>query len=414
MKQSSPLPSKPKDSYRLLHTADWHLGKTLNDQSREEEHTLFLEWLLTSIDQYEVDAVLLAGDVFDSANPPQSALSLYYNFVAELYKRGTCSLAVISGNHDSAALLEAPKQALRALNVHVTGTMAEDQSDRLLLLEKDGSPRLAIAMLPFLRDRDLRIGRAGESRDEITRELTTGIAQRYREASNALPAGIPAIAAGHLTVTGAKTSDAEREIHIGGLGSVTADIFPKEFSYVALGHLHRPQSAGSAEHVRYSGSPIPLSFSEYTDEKEVRVLDVTSKGITHHGLEIPLFRHLSQIHTTVASLEKDLKGFKPQSGELKAWVEVVVEDASLQDDLNEHVRTLTEKASFDVLKVLRGRTQAVVGPSAGEISDDEAIDELLSDQKSVFDLRLSQEVSLSDKELDELRSAFAELLERIH
>jgi len=413
MSAKSTIPSKSKDSFRLLHTADWHLGKTLNDQSREEEHALFLKWLLEAIDHHEVDAILLAGDVFDSANPPQSALSLYYNFVADLFKRPACSLTVISGNHDSASLLEAPKQALKALNVHVTGTMAGEPADRLLILEKEGKQCLTVAMLPFLRDRDLRTGRAGESRDEITRELTSGIAQRYREAAEALPKGCPAIATGHLTVAGSRTSDAEREIHIGGLGSVTADIFPEEFSYIALGHLHRPQAAGTAAHVRYSGSPIPLSFSEHTDEKEVRILDIDAKGVTHHGLEIPLFRQLSQIRTTVAGLEKDLKGFKPKGGELKAWVEVVVEDASPQDDLNEHVHSLTEKAPFEVLKVLRGRTQAVVGPSAGDASDDEAIEDLLSDQKAVFDHRLSKETAFSEKEMEELRSAFTELLERI-
>ena len=413
MTNTSPIPPKSKDSFRILHTADWHLGKTLNDQSREEEHAQFLAWLIEAIDQYEVDAVILAGDVFDSANPPQSALSLYYNFVAELFKRGTCSLAVISGNHDSAALLESPKQALKALNVHITGAMAEDPADRLLILEKEGKQRLAIAMLPFLRDRDLRTGRAGESRDEITRELTSGIAQRYRETTEALPKGCPAIAVGHLTVTGSRTSDAEREIHIGGLGSVTADIFPKEFSYVALGHLHRPQAAGATSHVRYSGSPIPLSFSEHTDEKEVRILDVDTKGITHHGLRIPLFRDLSQIRTTVAALENDLKGFLPKEGVLKAWVEVVVEDASLQDDLNEYVQNLTENAAFDVLKVLRGRTQTLVGPTAGEVTDDEAIDDLLSDQKKVFDLMLSQKTGLSEEELGDLRRAFSTLLEQV-
>ena len=218
---------------------------------------------------------------------------------------------------------------------------------------------------------------------------------------------------GHLTVTGSRTSDAEREIHIGGLGSVTADIFPKEFSYVALGHLHRPQAAGATSHVRYSGSPIPLSFSEHTDEKEVRILDVDTKGITHHGLRIPLFRDLSQIRTTVAALENDLKGFLPKEGVLKAWVEVVVEDASLQDDLNEYVQNLTENAAFDVLKVLRGRTQTLVGPTAGEVTDDEAIDDLLSDQKKVFDLMLSQKTGLSEEELGDLRRAFSTLLEQV-
>lgn len=176
---------KPSGSYRLLHTADWHLGKLLNDQSRADEHVLFLDWLLKAVAQYEVDAIILAGDVFDSGNPPMSAVAQYFDFVSGLFSQGHCALVVIAGNHDSAKQLEAPRNALRALNVHVVGSVAADPEARIIYLPNKELLKVAIAMVPFLRDGDLRFGRAGESADEIRAQLVAGVRERYAEAASA-------------------------------------------------------------------------------------------------------------------------------------------------------------------------------------------------------------------------------------
>ena len=399
-------------SYRLLHTADWHLGKMLNDQSRDEEHAQFLEWLLLTVKDHEVDAIMLAGDVFDSANPPQSALSRYYNFVSELFRQGNCAFAVVGGNHDSAAQLEAPKKALHALNTHVAGHLAENAMDRILPLPDSKNPRVAIAMIPFLRDRDLRVGKDGDGAEEIRDQLVSGIKQRYEEAAAAVHGlKCPFVATGHLTVAGASTSDSEREIHIGGLGAVGPYIFPKEFAYVALGHLHRPQATDSMDRIRYAGSPIALSFSEAEDEKEVRILDITAEGITHFGLSIPIFRKLSQIRTTKAGLEQALASFDAGSSFLRPWVEVVVEDADLETDLFERVRLLCEGKDFDVLKILRGKTTAITGMAVGEASDDEAIETLLEEPARVFDHLLEEHENLSEEETESLKTTFQILLD---
>ena len=408
------ISEKPRDSYRILHTADWHLGKLLNDQSRDEEHARFLAWLLAVVKEHSVDAIILAGDVFDTANPPQSALGRYFDFVSGLFRQGDCLLVVIAGNHDSAAQLEAPKQALHALNVHVVGFLAEKPEARILRLPNDKNPKAAIAMIPFLRDRDLRVGKAGESADDIRTQVVAGIRQRYMEVAEAVNAAgttCPAIATGHLTVLGAKTSDSERDIHIGGLGAVTTDSFPEPFAYVALGHLHRPQATDAGGRVRYSGSPMALSFSEAEDNKEVRILDVTAEGIAHQGLAIPVFRRLAQIRTTNAGLEKAMQEFNVGAGEFRTWVEVVVEDATLEDDLNERVRKLAEDRGVEVLKVLRGRSATVTGLSAGQATDDEAIDTLLNQPIQVFEHLLGQCGELDEKEFEKLRTAFAVLVD---
>ena len=410
--QKQIISGKPHGTYRILHTADWHLGKLLNDQSRDEEHTRFLDWLLEVVKQHEVDAIVLAGDVFDSANPPQSALGRYYDFVSALFRQGNCALAIISGNHDSAAQLEAPKQALHALNVHVTGFLAENPQQRILLLPDESSPRVAIAMLPFLRDRDLRVGKAGDNADEIRTQIVAGIRARYRESAEAAASLLcPVIATGHLTVVGASTSESEREIHIGGLGAVTPDVFPEVFSYVALGHLHRPQATDPSGRVRYAGSPIPLSFSEAGDCKEVRILDVTQGGITQHSLAVPDFRKLVQVRTTRAGLEDALANCNTSPGDLRTWLEVVVEDAAFEMDLVEQVRKLAEGRNFDVLKVLRGRTETIRGMTLGDATDDEVIGTILDNPTQVFEHLLGERTDLPQEETETLKTTFAILVD---
>lgn len=406
------IPEKLSHSYRILHTADWHLGKLLDDQSRDEEHARFLDWLLSSVKQYGVDAIVLAGDVFDSANPPQSAQARYYNFVSGLFHQGGCALVVISGNHDSGALLEAPRQALHALNTHVAGYLAEDPANRILMLPDAVSPRVAIALLPFLRDRDLRVGKAGEAAEEIRTQIVAGIRARYQESADAaVSLHCPLIATGHLTVVGASTSESEREIHIGGLGAVNSEAFPAAFSYVALGHLHRPQATDPAGRVRYAGSPIPLSFSEAADCKEVRILDVTQEGITQHSLAVPVFRKLVQVRCTRAGLEDVLAHCNPSPGDLRTWLEVVVEDAALEVDLIDQVRKLAEGRNFDILKVLRGRTEAIRGMTVGDTSDDEAISTILDNPTHVFEHLLGERTELTEEESATLKTTFAVLVD---
>ena len=146
---------------------------------------------------------------------------------------------------------------------------------------------------------------------------------------------------------------------------------------------------GTEERIRYSGSPIPLSFSEAKDEKEVRIVDFANDGIRQHGLPVPKFRCLSQLRVKSAELEVALRGFKPDSGVLKTWVEIVIEDVTFQDDLNERVKAVTEDRDFEVLKVLRERVEAEPGARAENASDEEALN-FLDDPQTVFERLLEQ------------------------
>jgi exonuclease SbcD len=410
MPESTKNFTKPAGSYRLLHTADWHLGKTLNDQSRAEEHRRFLDWLLGAVTEHEVDAIILAGDVFDSAHPSQAAQKMYYDFIFELRKLGDCALAVIAGNHDSAQQLEAPRQPLQFLKTFVTGALEELPERRILLLPNAKQPKVALAMIPYLHERDLRKGKAGETSGDIKRQLAAGIRDRYQETADAIAAehpGLPAIATGHLTVLGSEVSDSERLIHIGGLGAVKSGCFPESFSYVALGHLHRPQAAKGDERVRYSGSPIALSFSESTDKKEVRLVDVTADGVTKTGLAIPVFRRLAQLKTKSAMAETTVENFEPGESELTPWVEVVLKDAVLKTDLNDRLRKLDVKERFEVLKVIREGTEQPPPPPP---SPGEGVESMLDDPMKIFGQLLAMYPQFEADE-KELKRAFQTLLE---
>lgn len=410
------MSKKLDGAFRILHTADWHLGKMLNEQSREEEQKRFLDWLLKQVVELEVDVVLVAGDVFDTANPPQSAEALYFDFVADLNRKSNASLVLIAGNHDSANQLEAPRRVLKALRTHVHGSVADDAADRLLFLPSAEAPKVALALIPFLREKDLRLGRTGDKEVEVRREIVAGITRVYDETAKAAKAtkvGCPLIATGHLTVVGAASSDSERDIHIGGLGAVDSSTFPEVFAYVALGHLHRPQSTEGSGRVRYAGSPIALSFSEVDDVKEVRVLDVTGTGIAQSSVPIPVFRKLVQLKTSLETLEKDLSALaKVKPGELSTWVEVVLSGHTGLNDANNQVRTLAHGMPFEVLKVMLADTPRLIGAGVGQ-EVDARLEGLLDKPTEVFELLLDQQADLPDGDKKSLRLAFRKIVDRI-
>ena len=401
-------------AYRILHTADWHLGKTLNDQERHEEHRRFLDWLLGVVEREQVDAVIVAGDIFDSANPSTAAEGLYYDFVARLYAGSDASLVVIAGNHDSASHLEAPKSPLQVLRAHVAGALAEDPAQRILLLPKD-NPKVAVAMVPFLRERDLRLAFDGETEKAIRDQLKGGIEACYKAtaaAARKAAKDLPVVAMGHLTVAGAASSDSERDIHIGGIGSVSHGIFPADFAYVALGHLHRPQAPDKQGRVRYAGSPFPLSFSEVTDRKEVRILDIEGGAIAQRAIEIPVFRRLTRLACSLDNVASRLRALAAEpAAELETWVEVQLEGFVGDNDPFRRVQSLAEGMPLQIIKVVLANEPDLQGRGLDMVVTG-AAEELLEKPKEVFERLLDQQETLTDADKKALRLAFAQLLEK--
>lgn len=254
---------------RLIHTADWHLGHSLYGVSRHFEQERFLDWLLDQLQSVEANALLVAGDIFDSTNPPARAFALFYGFLTEARRRmPALKLILTGGNHDSAARLEAPSSLFQALDIQVIGGITrtpngELDTQRLLVPLNDQDGRLAgwCAAMPFLRNSDLpQIDAAGDP-------LVAGVHARYRSlfqaARERLQEGQSLIAMGHCYMVKGRVSElSERRILGGHQHALPAEIFPPEVTYAALGHLHLAQSVDPGGRIRYSGSPIPLSLDE--------------------------------------------------------------------------------------------------------------------------------------------------------
>ena len=271
----------------ILHTSDWHLGRRLYGRMRYEEFEAFLSWLQETISAHKVDVLIVAGDIFDTMTPSNRAQALYYEFLGKVSKLCCEHIVIVAGNHDSPTFLDAPSKVLKFLNVHVIGTACDDLNDEVLVLDAiDGTPHCIIAAVPYLRDRDVRGSHAGESADSKDTNVIKGIRAHYDEVasiakarqehlSNAHQRHIPIIATGHLFAAGSKTTedDGVRDLYVGSLGQISADMFDDGFDYVALGHLHVPQRVGGCEHIRYSGSPIAMGFGEAKQQKQVLLVE---------------------------------------------------------------------------------------------------------------------------------------------
>lgn len=281
---------------RILHTADWHIGQTLNGWSREYEHQTFCDALRNVIVTERIDALLIAGDVFDGINPSGEAQRLLYAAIAGFLRASPqLQIVITAGNHDPAQRLEAPEAVLNALGVHVLGTLRRDAAgvdmNRHLipLSDSTGAVRAHVLAVPFLRQADLPGLQLGAT-DGVEPAVTAAVRALHLAMSDTAEVhavGLPIIAMGHLTCAGGLESEgAERRILIGGEHAVPPDIFPPSLSYVALGHLHRPQSLDGGR-VRYSGSPFPMSASEIGYDHGVTLLDLDDGFAPRH---IPLPR----------------------------------------------------------------------------------------------------------------------------
>ena len=270
----------------LLHTSDWHLGRRLYGKPRYDEFKQFLDWQLQTLREQKVDVLLIAGDIFDTTAPSNQAQNLYYDFLSQVCHTDCRHVIIVAGNHDSASFLEAPKQLLKAFNIHIIGSMTDTPTDEVITLsDKAGQAELIVMAVPYLRDRDVRTVGHGERLDDKERKLTQGIKAHYAQIADIAIAqqaqlhakykrSIPIVATGHLFTVGGQTmeGDGVRDLYVGSLGSIGAEIFHPQIDYVALGHLHIPQAVGGQPHIRYAGSPIAMGFGESRQQKQVHLL----------------------------------------------------------------------------------------------------------------------------------------------
>lgn len=272
---------------KIIHTADWHLGQTFFGYDREEEHQAFLSWLTNTLTEQQTDVLLIAGDVFDVSNPSASAQRRFFHFLKEVtFRNPSLQIIVIAGNHDSAARLEAPNPLLQELNTHVIGVVKRTSTGEIdfenLLLPlrgKDGEVQAWCMAVPFLRQGDYPV--EPDVSDTYIGGVTRMYNQLYMYASEKKQSGQALIAMGHLHASGAELSENDRSerVIMGGLESVSANTFNKGIAYTALGHIHKAQRIGGRDNLRYSGSPLPMSFSEKNYHHQVLSIELEGENI---------------------------------------------------------------------------------------------------------------------------------------
>ncbi len=400
---------------RILHTSDWHLGQHFMGKTRQAEHRAWCDWLVQTVVEQQADALIIAGDIFDTGTPPSYAREQYNRFIVQMQDTG-CQLLILAGNHDSVAMLNESKDLLAQLNTQVISSVAENLDQQVLVVkQRNGQVGAIVCAIPFIRPRDVQRSQAGQSAEDKQSDLQQAIAEHYAqlfakaEAKRAqLGVNVPIIGTGHLTTVGVSLTESVREIYVGSLTAFPTDAFPA-FDYLALGHIHRPQKVAGLEHIRYSGSPIALSFDESKQQKELLQVDLDANGLQRVAvLEIPCFQRLISLSGSLAQLQKqcaELAGQLDPDG--VAWLEIQVKVDDYYSDLDERVAALCADLPVEVLRVrrLRGNKIAGLTRNSGEV-----LAELSPDE--VFAKRLHDE-ELSDAEIDVLKGLHAQVLESL-
>lgn len=399
---------------KILHTADWHIGKKLHKYDLSKDFDFFIAWLCEQVEKEQVDVVLISGDVFDLANPSSEARQQYYQSLIRLGRLG-CSLVITGGNHDSPAMLNAPAEILKELNMHVIGGMPENLENLIIPLEnKNKEVECIVAAIPYLREADLRQAKEGQTYEARLEAVQLGIEQYFSKAIEFCKAkfsGIPAIAMGHLFATGAISSESEREIQIGNQAAFNALRFGDFFNYIALGHIHKPQQVNAIKPTFYSGSPLPLSFSERNDQKRILLLD-TCETWTPKSLPIPVFRGLLKISGNLQELKNKLNNLG-EPNELDSLIEVELREKQYDPSkilgLDELVSTF-HKPGFEIVKH-RATFENQIQGTAELYKEGEQLENL--NPREVFSELLGAH-QYDENIKNELQYAFDELLEEIY
>ena len=395
---------------KVLHTSDWHLGRSLYGQKRYVEFGQFLDWLSETIEAEQIDILLVAGDIFDTSAPSNRAQSLYYQFLCRVAASPCRHIIVIAGNHDSPTFLDAPKALLRSLDVHVIGAAAENIDDEILLLkDAEGCAELLVCAVPYLRDRDIRQVQAGESLADKDHNLLEGIRNHYHQVAEraesqrkTLGLDIPIIAMGHLFTAGGQTIDGDgvRELYVGSLAHVHASIFPPCIDYVALGHLHVPQKIGGVEHMRYSGSPLAMGFGEATQQKSVCLVDFshfTNAGEAKPAvklLDVPVFQQLRKVSGDWAEIASQLLSLVDSNDPV--WLEVIYQGDEIVSDLRERLETLVEGSELLILRIQNTRLidRVLNASHADESLEDLDVDDVFARCLAAHEIPEAQQADL--------------------
>ena len=385
---------------RIIHTSDWHLGQFFINKSRADEHQKFILWLLEQVEKQAIDAVIIAGDVFDTGTPPSYARELYNQFVIGMHGLG-CQLVILAGNHDSVSTLNESKNILAQLNTQVVASVNPKSEEQVLTINnRQGEVGAIVCAIPYIRPRDIIKSQADESGSAKQQALGQAIADHYQQVfsyakvkQQQLDKPVAIIATGHLTAMGVKSSESVRDIYIGNLEAFPASSFPPA-DYIALGHIHRSQIVAKSDHIRYCGSPIPLSFDELGTEKQVLLAEFDGGKLnTVTPLKVPLFQPMQSIKGDLESIETQLNKLENDDDTLPTWLHIEVKTQDYLNDLQQRIATLVEDLNVEVLQLRRARTNRQVSI---EKQQKQVLAELTP--LDVFEQRLAQESFETEQE----------------
>ncbi|MBF0120709.1 MAG: exonuclease SbcCD subunit D C-terminal domain-containing protein [Desulfobacterales bacterium] len=332
---------------KIIHTSDWHLGQKINNLDRTEEHTAFLSWLLELLNYIKPHGLLICGDIFDSTNPPIDSLKHFIQFVVDA--RNVCrNIFIIAGNHDSSYRLDALRPILKEIGVAAIGKIPDNKKECLFpVYDSSDSVMAFVGAVPYLRPMDLPPPSVGETIEETIKRIISSIGNVYSEVSSLHDKSKPLILTGHLFVQGGEaTSESERPVQIeaGKIISVPTDVFPLDAAYVALGHLHRGQFIAGNVPVYYSGSIIPMSFSEASYKHHVlevnlndcgKVFEVNPHYIPRRLQMYDIKGSLDEITETLESLKSEYPVNSKERALVRLNVSLKEPDPSLRDKLTE-------------------------------------------------------------------------------
>ncbi|HUW67802.1 MAG TPA: exonuclease SbcCD subunit D [Candidatus Nanoarchaeia archaeon] len=330
---------------RILHTSDWHIGKKIYDQSRMDEYSKFLDWLLAIIIEKRIDVLLVSGDIFDSSVPPAEATDLYYRFLFDLHQNTDARAVLIAGNHDSAVRLAAPRDFLKMADIHVVGSIRN--TDCVVFMDIGGQT-VAFAAVPYLNEGDILEHVSFEKEVERSMRYREALKNIYVECIAAMQGADLSILMGHYFIQGSVASDSERLVQIGGIQSVHTEDLPYGVDYIALGHLHRPQQIpGNGCPIVYPGSPLPLSFKEAEYDKKVFLIDFNGEASEMEEIIVPTFRELVRVEGTLddVKIRANFEDWKDK------YIEVRVQLAGPQIGVGDEIRQAFENVGGRVLVV---------------------------------------------------------------
>lgn len=424
---------------KILHSSDWHLGQHFMGKSRKEEHAAFINWLLAVIEEEGIEALIIAGDIFDTGAPPSYAREMYHQLVLDMKARH-CQLFVVAGNHDSVSMLNESKSLLGYLDTQVTSQANRDHLEEhvLPITGKGGKVAAWLCAVPYLRPKDVLDSVAGQSEQQKKQALQQQISDFYQqvyriaEQKNAqLDQPVAIIGTGHLTAVGGQLSESVRDLYVGSLEALPTHVFPK-FDYLALGHIHRAQAINKQGNFRYSGSPIPLSFDELAREKSVVILDTerlsTERPSTEQstpdiqdlfaqqdiqqealaGIQIkpiPRFQAMMSLKGRLDDLLSQIAELPaPESGVL--WLEVTVIADDYISDVQKRLSEVIEGLPIELLRVMRKST--IEAKTSDHVKRETLAELTVAD---VFERAIATQLDISEDDSQVLTQLFNECLD---